>query len=227
MSIRFYLDEDGTEIMSATKIVIPHGMPERIFVMDTCILLPTMLPRERRTLTNMEKVQKKLDRGKETTKFERDYNRKKFKRCIRVVNAIEDGIFYGKGFYIGVTRPVYNELIGLERRCEENNVKDWLESVKGKYACTINLPIKALREKYKPLSRELKHTGDFSVAMAAYLLGCRHASDDYNSMEYINKLDYLNDLSHERFGKRGDDFQSWDSECLVMLLDGTINAYFE
>lgn len=242
MSIRIYMDKEGNEKHNVYGVEIPQIMRGHLFILDTCILLPTILPRERRTLGNMERIVRTLHpeaktiernirkrRMKERGKgLEASYMRKRNSRCIDIVNAIEDGMFYERGFMIGITDTVFSELLNLERTCKEDNVRKWSKEVKGKYAYMVSLPIGELREKYDSISKKLEQTGDFSVAMAGYLLGCGCISDDYASMHDLKRLNELELMSESRWGHKAwshddsyrNEFKLWDSVTLMMFLRG-------
>jgi hypothetical protein len=246
MSIRFYIDKEGNEKHNVYGVEVPQLRCGDLFIIDTNIIFPAILPRERRSVGNIQKIMKKLPSEKRRVRREKrkkirnqspkklmaEYTRKVSIRRIEVVNAIEDGIFYNKGFIIGITNIVYDELLNLERRCREDNARRWLRKVKGKYVYSIYLPIRKLRNKYPDISKKLEHPGDFSVVMAAYLLGCNHASDDYRSVAGLSKSDELDEMSYVRWGNKWggghrNEFKQWDSEGLIMFLGKKIDQDYE
>lgn len=224
MSLIFQTNKERAEIeISGTECVLPLLFEKKIFVVDTCILFPTILPRKRRNIRTIvdydEKINKLIkifNESKKSISYLRSGVRKRRRRQIEVVDLLEDGKFKDRGIYFGITDSILEELITLEGTFEKKNLGRCITDVEN-YIYKIFLDVPHLREKYRPISKMFKANGDFSLAMASYLLGCDIATDDYTCFNE-STMKKLKEIYNERWGS-GRELKRHDSVSLLMLLN--------
>lgn len=229
MSIALQTKEGRTKIeISDTE----WGMPlfeKKIFIIDSCIAFPIILPRKKRNVSTLMKCSKKVTDSKKVTelmnftgdvRFEsylRSSTEKLRRRQIEVINSLEDGGFKKRGVYIGITNTVLNELKTFEGIIEKKNVENWTKSV-GDYIYKIFLDVSHLRRRYQSISKLFDEDGDFSLAIASYLMGCNIVTDDYRSFN-IPTMKRFCEIYDDRWRLKKV-VEKHDSDSLLMLLRG-------
>jgi hypothetical protein len=179
-----------------TKISIEDsewGLPlyeNRLFVIDTSILFPTILPRHRRNANTLfdfsQIIQRKHSKYSTNKKRSINYYKRRqinhYDTCIELVNLLEEGKLKQKGMYFVITDAVFQELRTHEGRLGENNVRDWISSINN-YCYRLSFDIPLMRSRYKPISKMFDEIGDFSLAITSYILGVSVVTGDYRSFD--------------------------------------------
>lgn len=195
------------------------GPDERLIVTDACILFPVLFPREKRNPERIERLSERLAPQfpiKPSEYLLKRDSRKITKRQIDVVNALEDGRFKERGIQIGVTNVVLGELRTLGTYLEGRHFREWWYGGIKEDVNFIYTPVRSFREKYPEISGMFEDNGDFSIALATYVLGTGFATDDYGTFNYKA----LKDLRGIYFDRWGLDrkFENYDSQALLMQI---------
>jgi hypothetical protein len=183
-----------------------------LILVDTCILMPAAIPREKRKLSEFLKQRHHVygKSGGRELKFEI----KMCKKRISAVDAIEEGRLSAIGKYPAITNNVYGELKYFEESSKTGNIGNWFKEMSG-HVCSVFLDVKDYRQKYSVISNALKENADFSLAVASIELGCDIATDDYDSFE-MGVLNRIRNKQRERWPRS--EFVKYDSDSLCMLM---------
>jgi hypothetical protein len=223
---KIFLEQVGS---GDTRILIEDsewGLPlyeNRLFVIDTSILFPTILPRHRRNANTLfefsQIIQRKHSKYSINKKRSLNYYKRRqinhYDTCIELVNLLEEGKLKQKGMYFVITDAVFQELRTHEGRLGENNVRDWMSSVNNYcYRLSFNIPL--MRSRYKPISKMFDEIGDFSLAITSYILGVSVVTGDYRSFDTPIKKRFEK-LFDDRWNKRIN-YKHHDAVSFLMIL---------
>lgn len=215
--IELYNDTHGLQI-STTGNIRPIFSGE-VTVVDTCVLFPTILPRNKRNVNSLRKYSEKLNPLRESSDKHilRKLDERALRKCIRIVNAIEDGSLSKRGLYMGMTRQVELELWDLRNfRSKYDIPENWMGDIM-EYLYYIDFNTNSFRKKYDNISRLFSSDGDFSIAVVAYVLGFKFATRDYRDFN-PNTIRSFSKMYSERWGMNRP-FKNHDPDSLCMILD--------
>ncbi len=216
-SIELYNDLHGLQIFT-TGDIRPIFSRE-ITVVDACVLFPEILSRNKRNVNSLRKYSEKLNplRESDDKHILRKLSERELRKCIRVVNAIEDGSLSKRGLYMAMTRQVELELWDLRNfRSTYDIPKNWMGDIM-EYLYYIDFDANSFRKKYDNISRLFNSNGDFSVAVAAYVLGLNLATRDYRDFN-PNNIRSFRKIYSERWGMKRP-FRKHDPDSLCMIMD--------
>lgn len=228
-SIELSLDTSGLEI--GIKGDARPILTGNLLIADTCLLFPAIIPRDKRNIKSLQKYLERLYpfNGGYNKLVIRKENEKKCRKCINIVNAIEDGKFSRLVSHIGITDEVWKELWGLSEQAPnyytlENYMRDLISH---SYSIEFNgysigdyhssNPINLFRKKYNDISKLFSSDGDFSIAIASYALGCNLATEDHRDFN-SNTIRSFSKIYSKEWGLNRP-FRKHDSESLCMVLD--------
>jgi len=183
-----------------------------LILIDTDILQPAAVPKEKRELSEIMKQRKRVYGKSKGLLSKRKKN--EYRKRIKVVDAIEGGQLSAIGKCPAVTNKVYWELKHFERLSRTENIDNWFKKMSGR-VCSVFMDVEDYRKKYPVISNVLKKNADFSLATASIELGCDIATDDYISFE-IGVLNRIRNKHRERWARS--DFTNYDSVSLSMLM---------
>jgi hypothetical protein len=216
-SIELYIDTGGLQILT-TGDIKPIFSGE-ITIVDTCMIFPAIKSRDKRNVNSLKKYSEKLNPLRETDDKHilRKLEDRSLRKCIRIVNAIEDGSLSKRGLYMGITRQVELELWDLRNfRSEYDVPENWMGDIM-KYLYYIDFNTKVFRKEYGGISRLFSSDGDFSVALVAYVLGLSLATRDYRDFN-PNTIRSFGKMYSERWGLKRS-FKKHDPESLCTIMD--------
>lgn len=181
---------------------------KNMIVLDTNILLPSILPPKIGPEV-VEKCRYKISR----VSFPSGRN----SRHLEIVRAIEKSKFQQGGRLPATTTSCFHELETMSQTLRMEYFHEW-RSRNSKYMYEIDIhPMEELYQRYRPLWDAIKDKADFSIAVAAHLLGCILASDDSIFFNYPTKQ-ILTSMYFERWGSSQKKPKTQDSYSLCKLL---------
>lgn len=195
------------------KIALPA---KGIVLVDTDILFPVIFSPNKRNPDALTRCsEEKSKYSWEDKPFLLRSNRRYNERRIQLVNSMENGEFQRRGLYPAITNVINGELYYLQKTFGTDYLECWMSKMKGRIYY-VSLNSKSCREQCPTLSAAFEHEGDFSLALAAYQLGCDFASDDYTSFGAAS-MKILNRMYFERWGSQRR-LNRHDSDSLQLLL---------
>lgn len=188
----------------------------QLLLLDTNILFPAIFPPKERNENKLAYYCEHVIPGyKASNKLrKRAIDVLWNKRRIKVVDSIENGILQKKGISPAITNKVYGELKNLEKICNQSYLNIWKEKLRNEIV-SVNIYVKYFRRTHPAFSSTFDESGDFSLAITSYELGCHFASDDYRSFDR-SAMKLIEKMYFERWGPHR--LKRHDSESLCMIL---------